>query len=164
MIALLDRLLRAFPCFGEHTICGPSGPYLLRKYLLPKRHTGAWWPGVFLHKFYRSDEDRSPHNHPWQFAVSLILTGGYREWRFDRASQTFRAYVRRPLSFNVIRAEDFHRADLLDPHAGCWTLFIAFGHKPAEAGEEWGFVDPETDVFTGWREYLAKGANGLEGD
>lgn len=167
----LERFLMWLPCFGTHTIRDAQGDaYLLRKYLLPKRFTGAWWPGVFLHKFYQSDSDRRPHNHPWKWACSLILTGGYIEARFDPFGvgsmlwPSWRFFVRRPWSFNVIRATDFHKAALLEPERGCWTLFIAFGHKQAEPGAEWGFIDPDTGVFTGWKNYLPAGADGLEGD
>lgn len=176
-MTLLERFLTWLPCFATHTIQGQDGkPYLLRKYLLPKRFTGAWWPGVFLHKFYQSDADRCPHNHPWRFAVSLILTGGYREsrwhpahwvptwWGVSKLPADWSHHLRRPWSFNVIRSTDFHKAELLEPERGCWTLFVAFGHKQAEPGQEWGFLDPETGRFTGWKDYLPAGADGLEGD
>jgi hypothetical protein len=186
MGTLIDRFLNWVPCFGEHTIMGPNGqPYLKRKYLLPKRMRGSWWPGVFLHKFYQSDNDRNPHNHPWRFAVSLILTGGYTEqryysplrqaidsrWRDNTYEGVWRRFLRRPLSFNVIRSNDFHKAELLDPKNGAWTLFVAWGHKKAEPGMEWGFMDTENKRaglpaprFVGWKEYLPAGADGLEHD
>jgi hypothetical protein len=166
-LSLVDKLLMCLPCFASHVIRSADGsPYLLRKYLLPKRFSGAWWPGVFLHKFYRSDEDRFPHNHPWRFAVSLILTGGYIERRYKPDGQCIELskHVRRPLTFNVIRAEDFHKAQLLEPKRGCWTLFVAWRHKTAKPGEEWGFWDIDHGCFVGWREYLPPGADGLEGD
>jgi hypothetical protein len=177
-MTLLERFLMWLPCFASHTIRDAQGDaYLLRKYLLPKRFTGAWWPGVFLHKFYQSDTDRCPHNHPWRFAISLILTGGYTDRRFKlwpAGIKPLKLYptpagfwgrcVRAPWSFNVIRATDYHKAELLEPDRGCWTLFVAFGHKTAEAGSEWGFIDPDTGVFTGWKDYLPAGADGLEGD
>lgn len=177
----LDRFLMWLPCFASHVIRKADGsPYLLRKYLLPRRFSGAWWPGVFLHRFYQSDTDRCPHSHPWRFAVSLILTGGYQELRFhprhfhdyvtgdtggfSAAFSYFTLHIRLPWSLNVIRATDYHKAELLEPERGCWTLFVAFGHKRAKAGEEWGFIDPDTGVVTGWRDYLPAGADGLEGD
>ena len=169
-MTLFERFLMWLPCFASHTIWGANGePYLYRKYLLPKRFAGAWWPGVFLHKFYQSDADRCPHNHPWRFAASLILTGGYLEKRYHPSPgcecyATWSYHMRRPWSFNVIRSGDFHKAELIDPERGCWTLFVAFGHKRAEAGAEWGFIDPDTGRFTGWRDYLPPGADGLEGD
>ena len=175
----LTWLLERFPCFGEHTIMGPNGkPYLKRKYLLPKRMRGSWWPGVFLHKFYQSDQAREPHSHPWRLAVSLILTGGYVEFRFRSPWQMavdshwcdimpkgqWDKYIRRPLSVNVIRSTDFHRAELIDPVNGAWTLFVAFGQSKAEPGKEWGFIDPDTCIQTSWSEYLPAGADGLEHD
>lgn len=168
-LSLLDRFLMRLPCFGSHTIGAPGKPYLLRKYLLPKRFSGAWWPGVFLHKFYRSDEDRFPHRHPWRWAVSLILMGGYTELRYKPDDGRIlrielSKHVRRPWSLNVIRHDTFHKAILLKPERGCWTLFIAFGHKKAEPGEEWGFLDLDHNRFVGWKEYLPPGADGLEGD
>lgn len=164
-MSLLERFLIWLPCFATHTIYdGKHRPYLLRKYLLPKRYTGARWPGVFLHKFYASDSDRSPHCHPWRWAVSLILTGGYMEWRLDTDSKRWSYHLRRPWSFNVIRAHDYHKARLLDEERGCWTLFIALGHKDRLPGFEWGFWDLDRDCFVGWRDYLPPGADGLEGD
>ena len=167
-MTLLERFLMWLPCFASHVIRKADGsPYLLRKYLLPKRFAGAWWPGVFLHKFYASDADRCPHNHPWLWAVSLILTGGYVERRYkpDGKGRIELAKHRRgPLTFNVIRADDFHKAQLLDPERGCWTLFVAWRHKDAERGSEWGFWDLDNDRFAGWRDYLPPGADGLEGD
>jgi hypothetical protein len=164
---VIDRFLLWFPCFASHLIrVGPLPgiKYLLRKYLLPKRYTGAWWPGVFLHKFYSSDIGRDPHNHPFKWSISFILTGGYLEWRFDTKTKRWAYHLRRPWSFNIIRAEDFHKAQLLDPERGAWTLFIAWQHKTAEPGAEWGFWDLDNDRFVGWKDYLPAGADGLEGD
>ncbi|MFW6184410.1 MAG: hypothetical protein ACOC8X_11485, partial [Chloroflexota bacterium] len=56
-------------------------PYLTRNYLSHKNR--ETWPGVFLHYFHRSDSDRELHNHPWDTAVAIILTGGYWEHRME---------------------------------------------------------------------------------
>jgi hypothetical protein len=161
---VINWLLGRIPCFASHLIGTPENPYLLRKYLTPRRYLGARWPGVFLHRFFRSDADRCPHNHPWRWSISLILTGGYIEERVDRdtGARTYR--TRRPLSFNVIRENDFHKATLLDTEKGCWTLFVALGHRQTQPGHEWGFLDPDTLIFTCWKDYLPAGADGLEGD
>jgi hypothetical protein len=164
-VRFLEWLLLHFPCFASHTIGEPGKPYLLRKYLTPRRYSGARWPGVFLHRFYQSDKDRCPHNHPWRWSISLILTGGYVEQRFDPDTCQWSYRCRRPFTFNVIRATDFHKVLLLNPERGCWSLFVAFGHhKTRMPGEEWGFADPTTGEFTGWKNYLPAGADGLEGD
>ena len=156
--------------FGSYTIHNGTDPYLTRYYLTPRRQArkrsgkSAWWPGVFLHHFHRSDADRASHNHPWRWSISFILRGGYIEHRYSRITHQWTSRVVKPFSFNIIRADDFHRVDLLDPVNGCWSLFVAFKHKQAKRGSEWGFVDPDTNRFQGWREYLGIGTDGLESD
>ena len=83
---------------------------------------------VFIHFFHRSDQDRDPHNHPWNRSLALILKGGYVEERAGRR-KTFR-----PGMINVIRRDDYHRVDLLDPKHGSWSLFVA-GNNVGD----WGF-------------------------
>ena len=64
-------------------------PYLERYFVAgwsPRnRRTG---PALFLHHFVASDPDDEVHNHPWGWSSSLILTGGYREYRCHRPSST----------------------------------------------------------------------------
>ncbi len=121
-----------------------GGPYLLRVYLFKKWRER--FPGVFLHYFFRSDADRDLHNHPWDWAVSLILKGGYYEhthWDVE----TFR-----PGQTNLLLAASFHRVELLNPAEGCWSLFIA---GPREK-RLWGFLDEQTGEFLPAREYRHK--------
>jgi hypothetical protein len=113
-----------------------------------------------LHHFHRGDEDRELHNHPWRWALSIILAGGYLEERRVLARgrkqpcQTCRdgastsCYVIkmrkvRPGRVNLIRADDFHRVQLLGPD--CWSLFVA---GPKTGG--WGFWDRKTGRYTPW--------------
>jgi hypothetical protein len=131
--AWLAHLVEQLP--GCTVIWGDDGtPYLLRIYVL---HVARdFLPGVFIHYFYRGDHDRELHNHPWVRAWSLILTGGYREYRQSVDGGPVRVRTLTPGDTNHIGHDDFHRVDLL-AH-GCWTLFVA-GHK--EGGGEWGFRD-----------------------
>lgn len=146
--------------FGAWLIEGPDGsPYLLRIYLTPKRHAGAWWPGIFLHRFFRSDHDRFPHNHPWGSSVSLVLTNGYTEERWNKTLKRSEFFRKGPFRINVIRANDFHRVELHSEEHGAWTLFVAF-----KRAQDWGFLDTDHDKFIPWKEFLAEGANGLEND
>lgn len=107
--------------------------------------------GVYLHKFHRSDQDRELHNHPWKWAFSIILTGGYREERRIGESLGANVWARvfRPGAINVIRGDTFHRVDLLDEAAGCWTFFVA-GPKTSS----WGFWNRHTGAFTPHREFV----------
>jgi hypothetical protein len=117
---------------------------------------------IYLHKFHRSDNDGALHNHPWQWAVSLVLAGGYSEER--RVNKTVslggefgvvqHAVERRnvfPLSVNVIRHDTFHRVDLFEPDA--WSLFVV-GPRVSS----WSFWDRNTNKETLWREFLEQAA------
>jgi hypothetical protein len=55
-------------------IIGPESDPLMIRWVLIRL---AGW-GIYLHKFLRSDYDRSLHDHPWPF-VAIILRGGYFE-------------------------------------------------------------------------------------
>lgn len=125
----------------------------------------AFLPTVFLHHFLDSDQEEELHNHPWNFAVSLILVGGYVEER--RVNGVFRAVLGYgsvegvghgivegvtttrdvlPGRINVIRANDFHRAILRERDA--WTLFVTFKKE-----QSWGFWSKKTGEFVPWRRY-----------
>ncbi len=118
----------------------------------PRRHL---IPRVFLHRFHRSDADGELHSHPWAWAVAIVLSGGYSEERRVPPMNMSdwgveRTVVRRtfgPGSVNVIRADDYHRVDLLEDES--WSLFIS-GPKLAD----WFFWDRETGDTTPWREFL----------
>jgi hypothetical protein len=125
---LLHRLTAHLPC---RCIDGENGePYLERYYLL-----GAFGWHAYLHRFADSDPDRGLHDHPWNRAVSLVLTGGYDELR-PAGADLARAAVRavRPWRLNFLRGEDFHRV-VLRSGAPAWTLFL---HGPRVKG--WGFM------------------------
>ncbi len=99
---------------------------------------------VYLHHFERPDEDRALHNHPWPWAVSLILTGGYLEERQGFASYALsRRRWLRAGSLNVLRGDTFHRVAELDGET--WTLFVV-GRKH----QAWGFDVPGRG-FVPWR-------------
>ena len=70
---------------------------------------GALGWHAYLHRFVNSDPDRGLHDHPWNRAVSLVLTGGYDEQR-PTAGDPGRISVRtiRPFRFNFLRGDDFY--------------------------------------------------------
>ena len=161
------------PFGGQYVHNEQNGGYLLRTYLVPSRKQMTWLPGVYLHYFIRSDSDRSPHNHPWASAVSLILLGGYTERRC-RVTKSFKRRLFkngdvvpqesmiwsssrfRPLSINRLWANTFHRIDLTDKDKGCWSLFFSGERLQPSDGTDWGFLDYETGVFTPWGKHLEK--------
>lgn len=141
-------------------------PYLSRYYLIgrPRMPDGSdpfdqygdpkpdvVWPtsliGMYLHRFHRGDADRELHNHPWRWAVSLILVGGYIEERRLHGTDIVLTRDVRPMTMNFIEGDDFHRVDLRDGEA--WSLFFV---GPKVSG--WGFWNRKTGDFTPWREFI----------
>lgn len=150
MTWLLKKIVAKLPF---RTITGPDGdPYLTRWYVWPGKPRTAddeVTPkapfAIFIHFFHRGDKDRDQHNHPWDFSVAWILSGGYTEERGD-AVRTFG-----PGSINVIRKDDYHRVELLHPKTGSWSLFIAGKNVGS-----WGFRDNDTGEHIPWNEYLGE--------
>lgn len=142
---------------APRVIMGRNGktPYLTRYFLF--RHSTATegmdrhdnpppW-GLYLHHFHRSDDDSALHNHPWKWAVSLILKGGYSEER--RVGDRVIRRKLEPGDLNILTDKDFHRADLLDTKGGAWSLFLV-----GPITQSWGFWDRHTKRFTKWKIFL----------
>ncbi len=106
-------------------------PYLERYYV-------AGWnpitkqpgPAVYLHHFVASDAATQVHSHPWGWASSLILVGGYREYRCVGGRTTINEYV--PGDVNVLAPTDTHRIELFAKD--CWSLFMAGDYQ-----QPWAF-------------------------
>lgn len=135
---------------SRRTFYTEGDPYLTRFYLtkrsVPPVDDGSDPDkrlGVYLHYFHRGDEDAALHNHPWGWSFSVILTNGYVEERWDPKARRIRKRRVCPGSINVIRANDFHRVDLIDQSRGAWTLF--FSGKRVR--EDWGFWLPGVHKF-----------------
>jgi|GEM_PF-2682765 len=99
--------------------------YLRRVYLGPR---------AYLHKIAQADFDRHLHNHPWTWAWSLILWGGYLEERQGGVERTKLCG-----SGNLLRAGDYHRIASVLPNT--WTLFIT-----GKRASSWGFATPQGHV------------------
>lgn len=129
-------------------------PYLTRYYLtkrladaegMDRRADDAPKHALYLHRFHRSDDELELHNHPWEWAVSLILHAGYSEERLV-GGRVVRRDVK-PWTLNFIGANTFHRIDLV--RGECWTLFIA-----GPIVQSWGFLDRYSKTFTNWKDFL----------
>ncbi len=132
---LLYRLTGHLRC---RIINGNHGePYLERYHLLRLPGGG----GVYIHRFIDSDPDRGLHDHPWKAAVSLILTGGYRELRLDESNHKKKVVDRilKAWRLNILRGDDFHRIVLTDKQP-VWTLFAHTGKY-----KDWGFLEVTGD-------------------
>ena len=97
-----------------------------------------------LHHYLRSDPDRGLHDHPWSWAVSLPLAGGYVEHRktgIPMGRVTYAALRRRPGRFYRLTGYDFH-AVRLAPGQTSWSLFFT----GANDVKPWGFLRPLAGV------------------
>jgi hypothetical protein len=106
-----------------------GGVYLVRYYLLR-----AFTFELALHHILRADSEERLHNHPWRWAVSLILFGGYIEERLESDTRVAaRSFIAGQV--NTIGANTFHRVSQLLTEE-VWTLF-AHGSR----NKDWGFID-----------------------
>lgn len=159
---------------------GLADPYLLRVYLGPKREAihasvlkhglPSWLAALamkahrpFLHYFFRGDDDRAFHNHPFARSRSVILSGGYFDHRWDFTRQRVNTRFVGPGQLNTIRRGDYHKVELL-PSKNCWTLFFAGERVQKSDGTDWEFYDPETNTYTPWGEWTSKAARKKDND
>lgn len=112
-------------------------------------------PTLRLHKFWRGDDDRAPHDHPWGF------------WTFPFADYWEKAYESDGLwCWNRVEAGVFHYRPAKYRHivAGpvargsrpgyvsrkpFWTFVVTTSYQ-----RSWGFW-PKKDAFVPWREWPA---------
>lgn len=109
------------------------------------------WGAVYLHRFFRGDEDACHHDHPWHF-ISIILKGGYWE-----ETPTGRTWIR-PGSVRFCPATHRHRVILAEPRPGnVWTLILT-----SNKVRSWGFWTDKGRVWVPWREFVDGGSKGCE--
>lgn len=154
MRRFLERLVVELP--EPRSIGGreyENNRYLSRWYLLGEaRDTedgelGEWHLpfNLFLHKFHRGDDDAALHSHPWRWSLAIVLAGGYSEER--KKGQEVVRVTHKPGSLNFIRADDFHRVDLLEEDS--WSLFIA-----GPISGSWYFWDRVTKMRAEWIDFI----------
>lgn len=147
-----ERELRAVQPTIYH---GKSGPYLARYDL----GDGADGSHAYAHRFFRPDEDRWLHGHPWDFVAYTIH--GYVEERWNGSARE--SIERKPGDWYAMGTTEYHRIDRLrDGHAGtCWSLVFTApkAQKPDPTQDAWGFWMPETGEKIPWRQFIA--AKGL---
>lgn len=115
-----------------------------------------------VHQFFRGDDDRAPHNHPWWFITfpfSTYVEAGFEKGHYigTRFVKRFR-FHRRAASFEHIvlgravtqggKAWTYRGAPLVEKHGAPFWTFVIAGSK---AGD-WGFY-PEPGRFVPWWEF-----------
>lgn len=114
-------------------INGDNGePYLRRYFLFALGPATDPWCVAYLHHFVASDPDRGLHDHPWPWAWSAVLAGGYFEQVLLPGG---RIEVRARLAgaHGGFDGEHCHRV-VVPEGRDCWTFFI---HGPWR--KPWGF-------------------------
>jgi hypothetical protein len=131
-----------------------NGPYKTRYFLYGKTKSSPDEQlRIVLHRYYRGDPSGELHNHPWAWAWSLILAGGYEEERIvGPGIQTLRY---RAGDVNRLDRGDLHRISVVDGET--WTLFIT-GPRVNDA---WTFWDPIRDIVRHHEAPREGGPNGV---
>ena len=129
------------------------------KYLL--RYIAYLGPiGLRLHKFYRGDDDRASHTHPWPFITFPFAT--YRERRFKEGVEIPGPFYVKAFRFHYRPSTHEHivvNRVKIDEYAGFaaytsdlrpfWTFVIT-----GPIVQTWGFY-PKPGKFVPWQEYKA---------
>lgn len=116
-------------------------PYLGRWILYVRGYT------LRLHKFFRGDDARAPHDHPWAFWTLPLCRGYYESVPDNFKGGQFVKWVSgwrwhyRPSSYQHI---------VLDPDGPFWTVVVT-GRKD----RSWGFWPGVTGArkFVPWRQW-----------
>lgn len=141
-MTLTNRLLFKLSAYLRcRVIHGPKGEPYLERYHLLRLPFGIH---LYLHRFVASDPGRALHNHPWRYALSLLLTGCYEETRLGTGRDRNRL-VKRDISagsINLISGRIYHRINL-PPGQHAWSLFM---HTASE--KSWGFLDTAQRQFS----------------
>ena len=98
------------------------------------------WFNIYIHQICRSDREKHPHDHPWNF-LTFILWRGYIEFTEKYPTGKDRKM------FHMVyhEAEDIHQFALKDESKSTWTLVFT-GPRRREWGyqTESGWFDNET--------------------
>ena len=134
-------------------------PYLTRWELFE-----CCWFAIYLHRFERSDDRSSLHDHPWNF-ITIPLKYGYNDCTYDgdetkpplkdgRFEPTFKRKLMKPFHIYYRSASHIHFVELLQDKflpvdKKAWTLVIRFKYI-----RYWGFW--QKGIFTRFDEYFTK--------
>jgi len=136
---LAARIMRRDP---DIVIGGETNPYMRRWWAVPRNPV----LNLYLHEFWRSDDDRALHDHPWLFNISILLDGRYLEHTFAGI------FLRKTGAIKFRWGRAPHRVELLNGQK-CVTLFIT-----GPRVRQWGFYCPQG--WKHWRDFTAPGAPG----
>ena len=123
------------------------------------KYLGRWliylgWGTVRLHKFYRGDNDRASHTHPWVFWTFPLSS--YTEKRYDKGRylglfvvEAFRPHFRPTTFEHVVQGRFDAYAGINQPDPRPFYTIVIGGLK----SNEWGFY-PSPGVFIHHKDFL----------
>lgn len=103
-----------------------------------------------VHHFYRSDDKRATHDHPFWF-LTLILKGGYVDITYNERGEAQCQFMR-PGRIALRPANHKHSVVVGQGYGGCWTFVLTGPSK-----RKWGFFlreNGEEHRFVGVRQYF----------
>lgn len=128
-------------------------PYLTRWELLSNKYFA-----IYLHRFERSDDRSSLHDHPWNF-ITIPLKYGYNDCTYNGGLDKlghpdFNRKLMKPFHIYFRRATHVHFVELLQDmflpvERKAWTLVIRFKYI-----RYWGFW--RKGIFTVFYDYFTQ--------
>lgn len=123
-----------------------DNPYMHRWYVLPRNR----WLNLYLRRFWRSDDDRALHDHPW-WNCSLLLAGSYVEHTIASGGINRRERLTAgALRFRPAKAA--HRIELEQGELGPRRCLSLFATGPRI--RDWGFHCPRG--WVPWRVFTSE--------
>lgn len=134
--------------FERSTVRLNGEPYLTRYILKLFGRT------LRLHKFWRGDDERAFHDHPWPFWTfplksywESVPVSGHPGWRDAKHVRAFRLH-RRPSAYqHIVLGPDVGGFVVLTGYKPFWTIVFTGKYE-----RSWGFW-PTPDRFVPWREW-----------
>lgn len=119
-----------------------------KTYLRRLRIVQTPWFALYLHFIFLPDDDRDPHDHPWNFG-SFVIRGGYSERLYDLGGEFGGVRLlgekrHGRLSVHRMKMDKAHRITNIEP--GLATLVFIGPRK-----RDWGFWTE--DGFVRWQKY-----------
>ncbi len=128
-------------------VVGPKDdPYLLRWWFIPRNK----WFNIYVHEFWRSDDDFALHDHPW-WNLSILVEGSYIEHTIAAGGIHHRV-TRKMGEVKLRPATAAHRIELIEGQQ-VRTIFITGRNR-----RTWGFHCPKG--FKPWREFVEQREGG----
>lgn len=143
VVALRTYARRFFPPLGPYAHAVVRASELLTR-------VRSRTPAVFLHRTFRADPGRDVHNHPWPWAGTFVLWGGYVQLIKERLptgyySERFVRVDRWTWHRDGFYPNQYHRIVSVKPNT--WTLFVTGPRL-----RDWGFLVRGAHIR--WRPYL----------